>query len=291
MLSRSTRARWVLAIVSALVTLVLVAPAGATPPPTGSPSQVWQQTFGDEFNGVVLDPTKWTSCYWWVTGTGCTNSGNAELQWYTPANVVESHGTLKLHAQQQTLRAPDGKTYNYTSGMISTGRASSLLSTPPKYQFKYGYMEMRAKEPKGTGLWSAFWALPSGQGWPPEIDAMEMRGDRPSDNHMAVHTLNSSKQVVHTGAWWTGPDFTAGFHTFGMDWEPNAIVFYIDGAERYRVTDTSKIPNEPMYVLANLAVGGSWPGNPDASTKFPSDFEIDYIHVFQKVAKASPARR
>src|SRR3954453_14777421 len=173
----------ILAVASVLLTPVAL----ASPPALSDQSQTWQQTFGDEFDGIALDPTKWTTCYWWVTGDGCTNSSNAEQQWYTPSNVIESDGTLKLRAQKETTLAPDGKTYDYTSGMISSGRATSLLNTPPKFEFKYGYMEMRAKLPAGTGLWPAFWTLPSSQGWPPEIDAMEGRGDPPPDVNRGVY--------------------------------------------------------------------------------------------------------
>jgi beta-glucanase (GH16 family) len=266
------------------VSTALFAPAAvAAPPALTDPTQVWQQTFGDEFNGIVLDPTKWSTCYWWVTGDGCTNSSNGEQQWYTPANVIESNGTLKLRAQRQTTLAPDGKTYDYTSGMISSGRTTSLLSTPPKFQFKYGYMEMRAKLPKGTGLWPAFWTLPSSQGWPPEIDAMEGRGDRPTDVNVGVYNKDATGKTVHGSVWINGlADYTADFHTFAVDWEPTYLDYYIDGVLRIRVTDPTRIPTEPMYVLANLAVGGNWPGSPDSTTPFPSDLEIDWIHVFER---------
>jgi beta-glucanase (GH16 family) len=283
----------------AAVAAALIAPTAlASPPALSDQTQVWQQTFGDEFDGVALDPAKWTTCYWWVNSGGCTNSGNAEQQWYSPANVIESDGTLKLRAQQETTLAPDGKTYEYTSGMISSGRDTSLLSTPPKFQFKYGYMEMRAKLPKGTGLWPAFWTLPSSQGWPPEIDAMEARGDRPSDINVGVYNKDATGKTVHGSTWITGlADYTADFHTFAVDWEPAYLDYYVDGVLRIRVSDPTRIPSEPMYVLANLAVGGNWPGSPDAATPFPSDLEIDWVHVFERkpdttapsVAVTSPA--
>jgi beta-glucanase (GH16 family) len=271
------------------VAIGLVAPSAiAAPPALISQTQVWQQTFGDDFGGIVLDPAKWSTCYWWVAGSGCTNTSNAEQQWYTPANVVVSDGTVKLRAQKQTTLAPDGKTYDYTSGMISSGRTSNLLSTPPKFEFKYGYMEMRAKLPKGTGLWPAFWTLPSSHGWPPEIDVMEGRGDRPNDVNVGVYNKDATGKTVHGSVWVTGlADYTAGFHTFAVDWQPDHLDYYIDDVLRIRVTDPTRIPTEPMYVLANLAVGGNWPGSPDATTPFPSDLEIDWIHVFERKADAT----
>jgi beta-glucanase (GH16 family) len=287
LLKGAAKALPVLAVATALFTPTAL----AAPPALTDRTQAWQQTFGDEFNGIALDPTKWSSCYWWVSGSGCTNTGNAELEWYTPANVIEGDGTLKLRAQKQTTLAPDGKTYEYTSGMISSGRDSNLLSTPPKFQFKYGYMEMRAKLPRGTGLWPAFWTLPSSHGWPPEIDVMEGRGDRPTDVNVGVYNKDATGKTVHGSVWVTGlADYTADFHTFAVDWEPTFLSYYIDGVERIRVTDPARIPTEPMYVLANLAVGGNWPGSPDANTPFPSDLEIDWIHVFERKADtAAPA--
>jgi beta-glucanase (GH16 family) len=279
LLKRAFRALPLLAACAALI-----APAAsASPPALADQTQIWNQTFGDEFNGVALDPAKWTTCYWWVSNNGCTNSGNAEQQWYTPSNVIESDGTLKLRAQRETILAPNGKTYDYTSGMISSGRDTSLLSTPPRFQFKYGYMEIRARLPAGTGLWPAFWTLPSSQGWPPEIDVMEGRGDRPTDVNVGVYNKTSTGATVHGSTWINGlADYTAGFHTFGVDWEPAYLDYYVDGVLRIRVSDTTRIPTEPMYVLANLAVGGNWPGSPDANTPFPSDLEIDWIHVFER---------
>src|SRR3954447_23551731 len=88
------------ALAAVAVSIAVFAPTAlASPPPLSDQTQDWQQAFGDEFNGLALDPTKWTTCYWWVGDTGCTNSSNGEQQWYTPANVIESNGTLKLRAQ------------------------------------------------------------------------------------------------------------------------------------------------------------------------------------------------
>jgi beta-glucanase (GH16 family) len=281
LLKRLVRAQACLAIAFAAVLATTAVPAGAAPP-AADQTHVWQQSFGDDFNGIGLDPLKWSSCYWWVTGSGCTNASNNELQWYTPNNVVVSNGTVKLHAQKETVVAPDGKSYDYTSGMISTGRDSSLLSTPPKFQFKYGYMEMRAKAPAGAGLWSAFWTLPSSHGWPPEIDAMEMRGDRPNDVNVGVYNKDAAGNTVHGSTWVSpGADFTTGFHTFAVNWQPSSLDYYIDGVLRIRVTDPVRIPTEPMYVLADLAVGGNWPGAPTDATPFPSDLEIDYVKVWE----------
>ena len=275
----------VLATVSAIAAGCLAGASGAqAAPPSTDQTHVWQQAFGDDFNGTVLDATKWVTCYWWDY-YGCTH-GSDELQWYLPANVIVSDGTAKLRAQQQTILGSDGKAYDYTSGMISTG-SDTNLSTPPRFQYQYGYMEIRAKVPSGNGLWPAFWSLPTDQSWPPEIDAMEILGGSPSTNHMSLHYRDSSGALGTAGSDFTGPDFSSDWHTFGVDWEPDAVVWYLDGVELFRYTNAENIPNKPMYLLANLAVGG-WAGSPDASTVFPSDYQIDYVRVWQRQADTTP---
>jgi beta-glucanase (GH16 family) len=100
---------------------------------------------------------------------------------------------------------------------------------------------------------------------------------------VGVYNKDAAGNTVHGSAWVTGgPDYTAGFHTFAVDWQPTFISYYVDGVEKIRVTDPVRIPTEPMYVLANLAVGGTWPGSPTDATQFPQDLEIDYIHVFEQ---------
>ncbi len=220
--------------------------------------------FDDEFNGTSLDTSKWKPCY---HSGDCTNSGNNELEWYLPENVTESNGLLQLHAKKQIYNAPDGKTYHYTSGMIAS----------TNFSFTYGYVEMRARLTACKGMWSAFWMLPTDGGWPPEIDAQEVLGKDPTTAHMFYHY--GANNTVYGGAW-SGPDFSAGWHTFAVDWEQNAITWYVDGVKREQDTNASTITNKPMYLLANLAVGGNWAGPPDATTVSPCAFSIDYIRVY-----------
>ena len=142
---------------------------------------------------------------------------------------------------------------------------------------------MRAKVPKGKGLWPAFWTLPSDLSWPPEIDVFEILGDRTNTIYMTYHYPTATNGKVASGGKWNGPDFSADWHTYAVDWEPNVIIWYVDGIERLRYTDTTHIVKKPMYLIANLAVGGVSPGAPDASTSFPSYYEIDYIRVWKRV--------
>ena len=249
----------------------------------------WDLIFSDGFHGTSLNPDKWTTCYWWGNG-GCTIASNDELEWYQPDNVLVRDGILKLRAQKRRVKAYKKKTrsytiYDYTSGIISTGRDSSHKATPVRFVFQYGYAEIRAKIPKGKGLWPAFWVLPENHNSKPEIDVMEIYGDKPNIIKMNFHYINSSGRKSNRGYSWAGPDFSANFHTFAVDWRPDAIVWYVDGIERWRYTDAAHIPNIPMYLLVNLAVGGSGPGAPDDSTSFPSYYEVDYVRVWKRASQ------
>jgi len=248
-------------------------PAASTLPP----DTAWELVFSDDFDGASLDSNKWVTCFWWGSKGGC-EAQHTPLTWYQPQNVAVSDGTLKLVAANEPFTTPDGKTYPYTSGMITTAKLYSD-PFPYKFTFTYGYMEMRAKLPRGQGMWPAFWAVPPEGKAPPEIDVMEFLGHEANIVHMGYHYLDD--QGVHrvdVGSW-TGPDFSADWHLFALDWRPDAIVWYVDGVERRRFTGPY-VAAEPMYLIANLQVGGDWPGNPDPSTSFPSTYEIDFIRVY-----------
>lgn len=254
-------------LILSLSIFCLLLPQGlALGAPPGNPSD-WVMTFNDEFDGTSLDLSKWDTKY--IFGTR-TLSGNSELEWYVDdaAHHVVSDGTLKLIATKESSQSG----YPYTSGMISSHKSFSQA---------YGYFEASMKLPAGRGLWPAFWLLPTPAAWPPEIDVMENLGHDTRTVYMTNH-YTSGGSHASTGTSYNGPDFSAGFHTFGLEWSFSAIVWYIDGVERYRLT--SNIPSGKMHAIVNLAVGGSWPGAPDASTVFPNQLEIDYIRVYSRGA-------
>lgn len=252
----------------------------------------WTLVFSDDFNGRTLDASNWTTCYWWQghwATDGCSNEATGELQWYQPDNLLVSDGTLKIRAQKQKVLAVDVneevKTYHYTSGIITSGREVSDISVPSRFAFRYGYVEMKARVPRGRGLWPAFWLLPTHQDSRPEIDVMEIKGQEPDSVRMSFHHPEDS-----VGRYWSGYDFSAGWHTFAIDWRPEAIVWYVNGVERWRYAMSGDIPATPMYLLINLAVGGEWAGVPDASTVFPSYYEIDYVRVWQRSSHHNQVR-
>ncbi len=246
--------------------------ASSLPMPVGQAGN-WRLVFSDEFDGTILDKSKWRTSFWWADTT-CSIESNNELELYNPEDVYLQNGNLVLRAQKRTLTAWNGNAYHYTSGMVMSGGRQG--SHAPGFACTYGYFEARVRVPAGKGLWPAFWMLPADYRARPEIDIFEILGDTPNQVHLNYHYVGGNE-----GTTWRGPDFSAGWHVLGLDWEPNAITWYVDGVERWRFTDASTIANTPLYLLLNLAVGGSWPGQPDASTPFPSYFYIDYVRVWQ----------
>jgi beta-glucanase (GH16 family) len=265
--------------------LVTVADADATgitfsaepasdPMPVG-PAGPWTVTFRDEFDGSLLDRTKWATAY----GNGM-RTNNDELEWYVDddATHVVSDGTLKLTAFAQSSEPG----FPYTSGMISSHDGFNQM---------YGYFEARVKLPSGRGLWPAFWTLPLPANWPPEIDIMENLGHDCTTAYVSNHWSAAWPSGVgeprggNTTIPYVGTNFCSGFHTFGVEWTSTYLDFYIDGVRRARITDHVPQANavfSGMYLLANLAVGGSWPGAPNSQTVFPAVYEIDYIRAWRR---------
>ena len=244
----------------------------------------WKRIFGEEFDAKSLNRKRWTTCYWW-NDNGCTNLGNKEMQWYMPANIQVTGGHLRMTARPEPVKGINDQTFPFTSGMVTTGVDYAEIPREPRFAFRYGQIDIRAKLPAGKGLWPALWLLPANRESRPEIDIMEMLGDSPNLLRMHVHYNDSHGQRKSIGEDFTAADLTEDWHVFGLRWESKAIVWYLDGMEVWRFTDFKNIPREPMYLLMNLAVGGTWPGKPDRTTKFPAEFQIDYVRVWQRVPK------
>ena len=222
----------------------------------------WTLTFQDEFDGKALDTARWIDSY----PDNVRTHSNNEQQYYATDGYLLSKGLLRLKAERRAMEKMP-----YTSGMVTTYG---------KFAQKFGWFEIRCRMPKGKGMWPAFWLLPNDKAWPPEIDILEVLGHETDKVYLTNHFKNAAGKHEGKGEPYKGPDFAAGLHSFAVDWEPSSIVWYVDGRERYRTTDN--IPAVPMYVLANLAVGGDWPGNPDDATVFPNTMDIDYIRVYSK---------
>ena len=292
--------------------LTLEVPKALPPAETPDLSQ-YKMVFNDEFAGPVLDAGKWNTGLLW----GPYVIINEEEQLYVDTLGMHEgfrhdpfsftpEGTLKITASKTSdVGAPPaiptpndpiwGQFLEYRSPRAGepayveddVNYLSGIITSYESFKFTHGYAEARVKVPAGRGLWPAFWTLPTHYVKDvPEIDIMEYIGQNPNEAYHTYHYFDvpAGWQAIRTDTFETiGPDFSEDFHTFSMSWDPEQIIWYVDGIETVRV-DSSEfdIPNQAMYILANLAVGGAWPGSPDAATKFPAVYELDYIRVYKK---------
>ncbi len=269
----------------------------------------YEIVFNDEFNGQTLDPSKWSTTHLW----GPFRDINGEKQYYVDSldldagasfNPFEFTGsTLKIRAietdaNNQAPEMPESSDPVWTShpefhiyedyDASSREYLSGIISSVNDYTITHGYFETRAKLPKGQGLWSAFWLLNTKYVEDtPEIDIMEALGHETNIVNHTLHYVDSSSGVwvpVSSPTYRTeGPDFSEGFHTFGVAWDPRKITWYVDGEVVRTLTDDDyEIAKQSMYIIANLAVGGTWPGDPDSTTVFPAEYEIDYIRAYKR---------
>jgi len=244
----------------------------------------WRLVWSDEFNGPNrsgVDPTKW------VLETGGWGWGNNELEYYTNRlqNAHIENGSLVIKALKENYTGPDGRR-NYTS---------ARLKTQSKFSLTCGRIEARVKVPYGQGIWPAFWMLGTNidqVGWPRcgEIDVMENIGREPSTVHGTIHGpgYSGANGLEASYSLSNGRRFANDFHTFATEWEPNVIRFYVDGT-LYKTRTPADLPSNsswvfdhPFFILLNVAVGGNWPGNPDASTVFPQTMMVDYVRAYQR---------
>ena len=236
--------------------------------------------WGEEFNGTSLDAAAWTA----EIGDGCPNLcgwGNNELEYYTnpPNNLFFQDGKMIIEAKAEPF---GGK--NYTSARIKT---------QGKKTFKFGRVDIRAILPKGKGIWPAFWMLPQNNvygGWPRsgEIDIMENMGSEPARVLSTLHfgpgpnsTTISKSFTLPAGI------FNDQFHVFSMEWKIDQLKFYVDDnlfstVNKADLGSNTYPFNELFYFVINLAVGGNFPGAPDASTQFPQWLIVDYIRIYQQ---------
>ena len=237
---------------------------------------VWE----DNFDGNQLNTEFWN----YDLGNGCPDLcgwGNNEPQIYTndESNVKVEDGFLKLIGQHNPGGNPE-----YTSGK---------LTTKDKITSHSGRFEARIKMPVGQGMWPAFWLLPNDQvygRWPlsGEIDITEMVGYEPGTTHGTIHYGGSWPFNQYTGESTNSPggNLNNQFHTYAVEWSETEIKWFFDG-QLFSVRNTSNLGSFPWpfdqdyYVILNLALGGNWPGYPDASTVFPQELVVDYVRLYQ----------
>ncbi len=261
----------------------LVAPADAS----------WSLAWSDEFNETALDGGSWS----YDIGTGCPSLcgwGNNELQYYRSQNVTVSGGNLVI-----TSRAESYGGASFTSGKIHTRG---------KRTFLYGRVEMRAKIPTGGGMWPAFWMMPQDDaygGWAAsgELDIME-----------SANATTTVGGALHYGGTWPnntstsgshslgGASFSNDFHVYAVEWEPDAIRWYVDGTLFMTRTSTQWYTNaapdnprapfdQPFYIILNAAVGGNYTGCTDPgciTASLPQQYLVDYVRVYEDIPNALP---
>lgn len=232
----------------------------------------WDLVWSDEFKGNSVDESSWN---FEITSTPQNN----ELEAYIRNNAMLNDGVLIIQARKQSY---SGKAYT-----------SSRINTAGKRDFHYGKFEARLKMPVGKGLWPAFWMMPyQGSPWPAsgEIDIMETIGTS-SNAYGTLHYGSSwSTHQWKSAAYNVQGGYQTDFHVYQCIWQENSISFAVDG-EIYASHSPSDVQPWPFndhsfYIILNFAVGGDWPGAPDAQTAFPSDFVVDYVRVYQ--GSASP---
>jgi beta-glucanase (GH16 family) len=225
--------------------------------------------WSDEFTEATISTDLWN----YELGGG--GWGNNELETYTNSinNVHIDTGYLHI-----TAVSPSANTY--TSGRITT---------KGKKEFTHFRVDIRAKMPEGKGIWPALWTLGgniSTVNWPKcgEIDIMEYLGHTPSIVYGTLHWDNNGH--VYQGSNYTlaGSKYSSGFHVFSLIWTSNQLKWFVDGQQFYLVTrgEAPAFPWDlPQFFIFNVAVGGNWPGIPDANTTFPQNMIVDYIRLYQ----------
>ncbi|MBN2414558.1 glycoside hydrolase family 16 protein [bacterium] len=237
--------------------------------------------WNDEFTGSSINPEKWEH------EVNAQGGGNNELQYYTarPENSRVEDGYLIITARSEVYTAAEG-TREYTS---------ARLRTRYKGDWTYGRFDIRARMPRGQGLWPAIWMLPSDWvygGWAAsgEIDIMELLGHEPAKVHGTIHYGGAYPANTQSGGSYIWPEpLSDDFHTYSIEWDTTSIRWYIDGINYYNRTSwySSGGPypapfDQRFHLLLNVAVGGNWPGSPDETTVFPQEMTVDWVRVFQK---------
>ncbi|MDF8334980.1 family 16 glycosylhydrolase [Novosphingobium cyanobacteriorum] len=249
-----------------------------------NPVKLYKNVFADEFNTFKLNLGTGSTENWYPlfprTGlAGHTTVDHGSVQYFTYPEDTGTYGqpiginpfSLKdgvLTISMNKVTPEDSAKiygYDYTSGNIDS--IGSFHQT-------YGYFEARVKLAAGQGLHDAFWLLPMDGTWPPELDIVEQRGKDPTHVIGGVHSGEMS-----TAGLFTIPTATTEFHTYGLDWEPDFLTWYIDGVP-VRTLPTPAGLDKPMYMLLNLGGGSPWAGDPDSTTPFPAQMQIDYVRVY-----------
>lgn len=248
----------------------------------------WALRWNDEFDGRTLGPS-------WMADHATLAYAN-ELQCYTPSsdNVDVVGGMLVVRAQRAQVRCPTD------SGTVERQYTSGRVSTRGRFSFREGRVEIRAKLPVGAGMWPALWLLPNDEGRHPfgrngEIDIAEAVGRTPSSVFATLHfNYEAGAGGRIGGSLDTREPLDRSFHVFAVEWDTGEVRWFLDDQLYFRAGKNTvmwpappgaALPapfDQPFYLIMNLAVGGTWPGDPDDTTVFPAVMQVDYVRVFQR---------
>lgn len=233
-----------------------------------NPGPDWKLTWSDDFTGPD-SLNEWNVRTSSGQGSG---RGHKELEEYSPGNVaVEPGGGLIITAS----RDEHGSQCWYGTCAYSSGR----LDTKGLFQQEYGIFAARIKLPAGHGLWPAFWMESANTTLYGEIDVIESSNKKP----YLVSGFAHSSGINHTAYLQLPAPLSAGYHIYGIEWTRNTLSWLVDGHTYGRIGIPKGAPfDQPFYLILNLAVGGNWPGSPDAATVFPAHMYVSWIHVYSQ---------
>jgi beta-glucanase (GH16 family) len=268
-------------------------------------ARVFSAEFDDQ--GEVFNPhanAQFTTGHFRLSGEGDLNTvrrlgNNSELQLYldedfefagqkpgiNPFSVKDGMLTItadRLSDAGAELLTPLAKEEipppSYSSGLLSTETAGR---SGKGFAQQYGYWELRAKLPKGKGLWPAFWLVTETHDYWDEVDIFEVLGHQPDAIYHSTHFHDGggTDNLSWEERTCRQIDTSDGFHIYGMEITKDELINTVDGRETLRVAHKLE---KPLYTIINLAVGGKWPGNPDENTLFPAKMEIDYLRIYRQ---------
>ncbi len=234
--------------------------------------------WAEEFDGPEIDRTVW--------GNEVGRIRNQEEQYYTtdPKNQFVENGDLVIRGIRESFEGAE-----YTS---------ASLTTEGFHEFLYGKLEGRIKVPGGQGCWPAFWMLPAhkdkydgyppyGSWWPAggEIDVMEFVSQDPATVYGTAHFLQNGDHASSGSHTVLSQPVSQDYHVFSIEWSPDQIAWFVDG-EPYHTFDSAGpfdglTPfNDGMYVILNLAIGGTWPEDPDPAV-YPQEMRVDWVRHWE----------
>jgi|GEM_PF-1177471 beta-glucanase (GH16 family) len=241
----------------------------------------FQLVFADEFDGNSLDFTQWKTRLEW----GPDLIINEEQQYYVDTESLPDFGYDPFRVEGGTLTISAIPTPAELSASAS-GQPwlSGVLTTATRFDMQYGYIEARVDLPVGAGVWPSLWMLSSDYNetdLKPRVFIAEYNGGQPGSIFHNYQYEDTNGAVRSPGQFRVQEETLAdGFHTLGLSWTPDDLVYYINGEPRYRVVG-DRLPQQAMYLILNLAIGGVWVDEPDASTPNPVELTVDYVRIYE----------